>query len=414
MASVGGGRLSFCCGVRGPAGCTTAEVGRALLQRFTLAELHGVQDFLGGRTEILFKTRAAVQKMLVDPSLTVGEHKVCFSYRGSREKVVRVSSYPMDASNDHLKCALSTYGQVSEVAEGDDEGCARSGDGCAIRPGLDMVQPVPNFLGVGRYVVQCEYEGVLRVCRRCNGSGHMAADCKALQCSRCGLFDAHDIEVCERSCPRCGGDHPIAKCSRPSFSAGADSYRPVAPHQLHEAAVHWQMDATRSNLDEQAWPTPGEGTGDKEGATDGSSGSAPTPPDAVAPATAVEDALEEQGPAAPPPENGAPRETSVGEESLQEVNAPPSPKRDWQTSLRTRPGQKKRARNPKGPPADPSPEPVPLVNRYTNLSSDSEESRHESTIVPSTGSSRSDSECSNCGQQQCTCSVMSDTLYEST
>ncbi|KAH9359748.1 hypothetical protein HPB48_021307 [Haemaphysalis longicornis] len=164
---------------------------------------------------------------------------------------------------------------------------------------LDMVQPVPNFLGVGRYVVQCEYEGVLRVCRRCNGSGHMAADCKALQCSRCGLFDAHDIEACERPCPRCGGDHPIAKCSRPSFAQALTSYRPVGPRQLHEAAVRWQMDATRSNLDEQAWPTPGEGTGDKEGATDGSSGSAPTSPDAVAPATVVEDALEEQGPVPP-------------------------------------------------------------------------------------------------------------------
>ncbi|KAH9361959.1 hypothetical protein HPB48_003632 [Haemaphysalis longicornis] len=311
------------CGVV-PRGVSTAEVGKALLQLFSLAEIHGVQDFLGGRTEILFKTPAAVEKMLADPSLTVGEHKLRFSYRGSREKVVRVSSYPMDTPDDHLKCALSAYGQVSEVRRE----MMRAVPGLAtgvqyVR--LDMAQPVPNFLGIGRYVVQCEYEGVLRVCRRCNGSGHMAADCKALQCSRCGLFDAHKVEACERSCPRCGGDHPIAKCPRPSFAQALTSNRPVAPRQLHEAAGRWQMDATRSNLDDQVWPTPGEGTGNAEGATDGSSGSAPASPDAAASAVAVEEAPEEQGPKAPPPENGAPPppRNPVGEEPPHEATAPP-------------------------------------------------------------------------------------------
>ncbi|KAH9371630.1 hypothetical protein HPB48_017856 [Haemaphysalis longicornis] len=38
-----------------------------------------------------------------------------------REKAVRVSSYPMDASDDHLKCALGAYGQVSEVRRENDE-----------------------------------------------------------------------------------------------------------------------------------------------------------------------------------------------------------------------------------------------------------------------------------------------------
>ncbi|KAH9372484.1 hypothetical protein HPB48_022414 [Haemaphysalis longicornis] len=239
MALATAARPLVFCGVV-PRGVSTTEVGKALLQRFTLMELHGVQDFLGRRTEILFKTQAAVEKMLANPRLTVGEHKL--------QKAVRVSSYPMDASDDHLKCALGAYRQVSEVRR--EMRRAVPGLATGVRyVRLDMAQPVPNFLGIGRYVVQCEYEGVLRVCRRCNGSGHMAADCKALQCSRCGLFDAHEVEACERSCLRCGGHHPIAKCSRPSFAQALTSYRPVPPQQLHKAAVHWQMDATRSNLD---------------------------------------------------------------------------------------------------------------------------------------------------------------------
>lgn len=61
----------------------TAELGKAFLKRFTLAELHGVQDFQTGRTEIMFKNLKAVEKMLSDSTIAVGEHKLRFNYRGS-------------------------------------------------------------------------------------------------------------------------------------------------------------------------------------------------------------------------------------------------------------------------------------------------------------------------------------------
>lgn len=142
------------CGVV-PCEVSTAEVGRALLQRFTLAKLHGVEEFLGGQTEILFKTKAEVEEMLSDPGITVGEHNICFSYRGPREKVVRVSSQPMDASEVPKEMLRAVPGLATGVRY--------------IR--LDMAQPVAKFLGIRCYVVQCEYDGMLRVHHQCNGSG---------------------------------------------------------------------------------------------------------------------------------------------------------------------------------------------------------------------------------------------------
>lgn len=110
-----------------------------------------------------------------------------------------------------------------------------------------MVQPAPNFLGIGRHVVQCEYDSVLRVCRRCNSS-HMAVECKAVQCSRCMMFN-DEAKTCDRACPRCGGDHLIDKCMRPSFAQTLTSYCLVAPSHLNEAAVRWQLDVGKPTLD---------------------------------------------------------------------------------------------------------------------------------------------------------------------
>lgn len=403
-----------------PRGVSTAEIGKALLKRFTLAELHGVQDFQGGRTEILFKTRAAVDKMLSDPNISVGEHKLRFSYRGSLEKVVRVLSYPMDASDDHLRCALSAYGRVSEVRRETMRAVAGLATGVrCVR--LDMAQPVPNFLGVGRHVVQCEYDGVLRVCRRCNASGHMASECKAVQCSRCGMFDAHEEEVCERSCPRCGGDHPIAKCPRRSFAQALTSYRPVAPRQLNEAAAKWQLDAGKSGLDEQVWPSLSGEDKETESGTNGTPGS--TTPDAAA-APAVQDvAPAEQGPVAPLPENEeTPEAPPVEAESAPVVAKSPTPKRDWPSTLRqrarSRPGKESRALNPRSQPEKAaSGDGVDLTARHSNLSSsDTEDSRSSDPPVsssPASASSLSVIPCESCEQEQCACAALSEKDYES-
>lgn len=408
------------CGVV-PRGVTTAELGKALVKRFTLAELHGVQDFQAGRTEIMFKTMKAVEKMLADPTIVVGEHKCRFSYRGSMEKVVRVSSYPMDASDDQLKCTFSAFGRVAEVRR--ETMRAVPGLATGVRyVRLEMTTPVPNFLGVGKHVVQCEYDGVLRVCRRCNAGGHMAVDCKAVQCSRCMMFD-HESETCDRACPRCGGDHPIAKCTRPSFAQALTSYRPVAPRHLNEAAVRWQMDAGKSTLDGQVWPALNEDNGKGVSGTDGASGSTSAASVGVAPhVDDVEKAPEEQGPVATLQETGAPSvDSPVAEKPAEQAARSPSPKRDWQTSLRqrSRPGKELRAHNPRGQPEEAAPgDSTGPIARYRNLSSSSSEaSRCSDTLVPSSTTSASSMSiiaCETCEQEQCNCAALSEVEYSST
>lgn len=94
----------------------------------------------------MFKNMKAVEKMLSDPTIAVGEHKIRFTYRGSHKKVIRVSSYPMDPSDDQLKCAFSAFGRVAEVR------CetmrAVPGLPTGIRyVRLEMLQPGAQFFG---------------------------------------------------------------------------------------------------------------------------------------------------------------------------------------------------------------------------------------------------------------------------
>lgn len=75
MAAAKVARPLLFCGIV-PRGVSTAEVGKALLKRFTLADVHGVQDFQSGQTEILFKHMKAVEKTLSESTLRIGEHTV--------------------------------------------------------------------------------------------------------------------------------------------------------------------------------------------------------------------------------------------------------------------------------------------------------------------------------------------------
>lgn len=431
-----------------PRGVSTAEVGKALLKRFTLHDVHGVQDFQSGRTEVLFKHMKAVERMLSEPTLRVGEHSIRFSYRGSREKTIRVISYPMDASDEQLKSALSAFGRVVELKRETHRAVPGLGTGVRIAR-IEMAEPVPNFLGIGRHVVQCEYEGVLRVCRRCDAGGHMAVECTAVQCSRCRLF-GHEGETCTNACTRCGGDHPFSQCPRKSFVDVVTSYRPVAPRHLNEAAARWIIEARKSNLDGATWPTlddrseardsidgsPGPVAASSNelahanevvevrGSTDGATGSAAVPSDEVASAKQVAEDAEVEAAVASIQGTVAAPETllaEVVEPPQVETRTPPSPKKDWgnclrQIQSRTRPSKTARSKKRKGQqPVVPELSTTDLAppHSLTSSSSDSEDSQVLSTDVPSPASSASVSVCEACDSTPCACSVLSSAEYSS-
>lgn len=202
---------------RVPKGATNVDICKALVQRFSQSELKSVQDFGAGRFEVTFRTKAAVDRFSADPALKVRDVVVSFEYRGVRAKMVRVFGYPSDLPDQALSSELAVFGKVLGISEECVPGFSSVGTGNR-RIRMEMLRPVPNLLRVGDRVIQCEYEGVARLCRRCNLEGHLAVACETPKCVRCEQF-GH--ESCEAMCVRCGGDHAISKCSVRTYSSVA-------------------------------------------------------------------------------------------------------------------------------------------------------------------------------------------------
>lgn len=180
-------------------------------------DLKSVQDFGGGRFEVTFRTKAAVDRFLADPVLKLGANSIRFEFRGLRTTVVRVLGYPA-YSNDHaLWRELEVYGKVlgmeSEIVPGFKE--VSTGNR---RFRMVMSKAVPNLFKVDGKTVQCEYEGVVRLCRRCNFPGHHASECTTQQCERC---DEWGHLRCKAACKRCGGDHAFVRCKVKTYSSVA-------------------------------------------------------------------------------------------------------------------------------------------------------------------------------------------------
>lgn len=98
-------------------------------------------------------------------------------YLGSKLREVTVLYYPRDVPRTYLR---NTLGQdVVELTHR--RWKWHTGN---LRVTLQMEQPIPNFLRVGDWVVQVEYEGVRRFCRRSSAEGHIARSFTR----SCGVF----------------------------------------------------------------------------------------------------------------------------------------------------------------------------------------------------------------------------------
>ncbi|KAL1429148.1 hypothetical protein MTO96_016592 [Rhipicephalus appendiculatus] len=208
-----------------PQGATSVELVKALVKRFAEHELKSVQDFGAGRFEVTFKTKVAVDRFLADSAkLSFKDSEIQFEFRGHRTTVVRVLGYPAD-SNDHvLWRGLETYGKVQDMTVDNVPGFKGISSGNR-RVRMLMSQPVPNLFKVDGKTIQCEYEGVVRLCRRCLLPEHIRKQCETPQCERCNEFGHLR---CKAPCKRCGGDHAVLLCKQKYSSRAWGASAPQA------------------------------------------------------------------------------------------------------------------------------------------------------------------------------------------
>ncbi|KAH8019490.1 hypothetical protein HPB51_019829 [Rhipicephalus microplus] len=126
---------------------------------------------------------------------------------------VRVFEYPADASDHVLSRALEVYGKVQSISTDNLTGLRTTTGNRRAR--MKLRSPVPNITDVDGHVVRCEYDGVVRFCRKCMLPGHERKKCTTPRCARCKKW-GHP--TCDAPCKRCGGDHPPHLCKQRLYS----------------------------------------------------------------------------------------------------------------------------------------------------------------------------------------------------
>lgn len=393
---------------RVPQGTTTLELTKILVTRFSKTELGGVQDFTGGKFEIFLKTRAAVERFLLDPVVEVKGTAVTFEYRGTRAKLIRAFGYSSEHHDVELATALAPYGKILSVSRESVPGFPTVTTGIR-RVKMEMKSAVPNFLDVIDTTVQLEYEGVLRVCRKCGAQGHMGANCDTAQCSRCG---AYGHEVCEAACPKCGQDHPVKDCRKRTFASvvGGDE-------EHEEPATIWEQPALvqpSNALSAQTSSADKGSCGASALSSPPEDDREPPAPPASTEATLEQDVVAER--------HQVPLAAATAEETIApaepEESLPAAEETDAETGMEVTSARAKRKRSPRKPKKTKKSEPSSSSKSLDSVPLTKRAFLKKPTLSESSSESDDDQEtrdpCQYCNNKTCDCELISDNSYEST
>ncbi|KAH8019863.1 hypothetical protein HPB51_022964 [Rhipicephalus microplus] len=284
-------------------------------------------DYGLGKFEVTFTNDEASRWFSDDPVLAIRDARIRFQYRGVRVKVVRVIGFPADADVRIIVQLLAMYGKVLDVAREESAYLPGVWSGVLVVK-MEMHKSVPNLHEVRDVIVQFEYEGVARVCRRCYRTGHHAAKCTVPQCVRCGAF-GHD--QCAVKCKHCGGDHGPSQSKARTNSSAAP---PVASSSSQEQV---------SGVAEDREAAPGDAEGSTQPEPEPISERAPGGEEQEA-GSELAEALTLSAAAEPSPAShaGAPGTSPADAPAAEEKEEPMS----WTDAVR---GKKRRANRSPGP-----------------------------------------------------------------
>lgn len=193
----------------------------------------------GGACNLVVKSKEAAQKLKALGSITVKGQVIELVSRESNLTTVTVVSVPESVPDRLVESTLAEYGPVTKVTretfpqkelEGIETGNRRVL--------MEMKKPVPNFLYLRGRRVACGYDGLKRVCLRCNAEGHMRKDCIAPVCVRCA--EVGHVS-CDALCKRCGGDHAVSSCTVTTWASrvagGSVSPQQAVPSDVDAAPL---------------------------------------------------------------------------------------------------------------------------------------------------------------------------------
>lgn len=211
-----------------PRGVNFDDLAEGLIAKRSKDDFERVAHFGFGRYEIKTASEKIAKELLLDPTIKVRDTDYQLNYLGNTTTRVSVFFYPVDQDISNLRKTLESFGKISKIEEARYK--KHSWGSGVWQVFIDMQKPIPNYVKVNAdnryFVVQCEYQGVTRVCRKCGREGHLNSNCNTPKCARCGIF-GHSS--CTAPCPRCYEDHAVSECRKKTFAAALGYSRGLVP-----------------------------------------------------------------------------------------------------------------------------------------------------------------------------------------
>lgn len=249
----------WCFAVRTDESATMDDLVDAVFDVVGPGKVYGISHRGGNLYHVAVTTRSAVDRVF-ENGIFVAEQRCHIEPLGVRTVNVTCKMVPLYLRNENLIRALNKHGKVLKLDDITFEdrkgrGTLRTGNKKALMEINDKC-PLPNFIRVMDALIQCDYPGVRRVCRRCKQEGHLRANCKTPFCERCSSF-GHTTNDCGSRCRRCHSKHPQGDCpSRLSYAAATrchPNFPDLPPaHGSNEQRKHSEVNtATAPSIEAQ-------------------------------------------------------------------------------------------------------------------------------------------------------------------
>lgn len=179
--------------LRLPDDASALDVTRAFWTQYGKESIVSCQSSGKSKFEITFGSTRFYEATRAG-GLLIADTKIFLEPLEETTRWLTLRNAPYELPRAAIVSALSTYGHVlHHEFEVPAEMAPVTNGNRRIR--MRMRRPVPNFLKIGAYNVMVTYAGVVRLCRRCNGEGHVASACATPFCKVCHEW-GHDISDC--------------------------------------------------------------------------------------------------------------------------------------------------------------------------------------------------------------------------
>ena len=205
-------------------------------------------------------TSAEAANRLTTTGMVINQKTATVTPAGRKVTFVNIFNAPHEMDDTAVSSKLSYFGTILSNRRGHWQSHPEWENGVR-HYRMELCHTIPSFIKIGQFSLHVKYDGQPKTCRKCNGPGHMAAECPFDTCYNCGL-QGHRANMCPNppKCKICGEDHITRDCPKSYRNStrrppSTMTFPPAAPqHSESDFSASEQVEETPTVAAEKEYP----------------------------------------------------------------------------------------------------------------------------------------------------------------